>query len=87
MDTPPRPWRAEAEVKPVKWAVESIGLMSSPFMTVISGLPMRAQLSPRDWATHWVPDATVVAPVAVLLKMHLFCSVDVPGMLLFRNGP
>ena len=31
---------------------EYIGLMSSPFMTFISGLPMMAQLSPRDCGTQ-----------------------------------
>ena len=85
--TPPRPSRACPEVKPLTNMCENIGLMSSPFMTVISGLAMIAKLSPRDCAVHCVPEATVVTPVAVLLKMHLFCSVDVPGMLLFKNGP
>ena len=60
--------------------------MSSPFMTVISGLPMIAKLSPREFDVHCAPEATVVAPVAVLLKMHLFCRVAAPGRLLFKNG-
>src|SRR5262245_1006949 len=80
-DTPPRPFRAAVEVRPVAVKYEYIGLMSSPFMTVISGLPMMAQLSPRDCAVHTDDDCTTPA-----VLMHLLNSVP-PLVVLFRNGP
>src|SRR5262249_37836942 len=70
--TPPRGCRVEVLVNPSINMVEIIGLMSSPFMTVISGLPMSAQFSPRCWALHPAADEiTVVTPPT--FAMHLFC--------------
>ena len=57
--------------------------MSRPFMTVISGLPMRAQLSPRDCGVQLpvtAPGAVLIPPVVTAVDvMHLFCSEPVNG--------
>src|ERR1700687_3746130 len=67
IDTPPRPWRVLPLVSPLRNTVEIIGLMSSPFITVISGLTMNAKLSPRDCGVH--PASVVVAVWHLLLKV------------------